>query len=49
MNTDQHMKKISRKDFLHQTSLAGLGLTVPGLMSAVTANSPDIEFGLVTD
>lgn len=48
MNTDQHMKKISRKDFLHQTSLAGLGLTVPGLLSNITAKSPAIKFGLVT-
>jgi len=42
------MKKISRKDFLHQTSLAGLGLAVPGLLSNITAKSPAIKFGLVT-
>jgi hypothetical protein len=42
------MKKLSRKHFLHQTSLAGLGLAVPGLISSIITKAPAIKFGLVT-
>lgn len=42
------MEKLSRKDFIRQTGMAGLGLALPGLLSSTISNAPAIKFGLVT-